>query len=653
MTELSLTPAAAAAITLLPSPHGAELVFNPKDYGAVGDGVNDDTAAIQAAVTAAENAGGGDVYIPNGDFLLGSGGAILLSPNDGTRGWVRIVFAAGAKLTLSTGAPGAFWFNRTADYDVFRKIAIVSAEIDANNITGFSATAVIGLGAASGTNRISYEDIHIVDPHIYNLPANLPTFLRAGIWLDSYQPGPGYPEATQQTVKRIFVIRPRIYGGDHGINISARPASSSPSGTNTYFDDIHIVDPIIELNASGPPATALSQSGIIVGNSGFGNKCRILNPVVKYSGDVGIEVDGMTDVVIENPDTTDCRHGVFSNTMHPAEDVSRQRFIIQNPRHRVTSAWALGATSYGIKISPANPFGTLIIRNQRFNSDGQTDSTNPVDQGLALKLSGSFQRIDVDGCIAKLTNGVFDKSSLTTVGMVDITNSLSGGIVTLRNVDGDISGNRTGSGGLNVRVFAIRGGNITVKIDGVGFGWSITSGTASAGHAIVIGETTTTTLNGSIRGVAARACGSDTDPRAIRFFAGTTINGPFPIGDCDFSGMGGSGANDIVCSDATSWAKLRLTSIRWVNASLQRASTAALSIPDTGVVEVTGTTGITSITALPKTGGPVTLKFTGVLTVTAGSNLVLAGGASFTTAANATLTMICDGTNWIEVARKS
>lgn len=55
------------------------LAFNVKDavYGAVGDGVTDDTAAIQAALDAAKAAGGGIVFIPPGQYNVTSLSLVL------------------------------------------------------------------------------------------------------------------------------------------------------------------------------------------------------------------------------------------------------------------------------------------------------------------------------------------------------------------------------------------------------------------------------------------------------------------------------------------------------------------------------------------------------------------------------------------------
>lgn len=79
------------------------------------------------------------------------------------------------------------------------------------------------------------------------------------------------------------------------------------------------------------------------------------------------------------------------------------------------------------------------------------------------------------------------------------------------------------------------------------------------------------------------------------------------------------------------------------------ASNAQLTIPWKGsVFTVTGTNGITSMTTSSK-GRVITLIFAGILTVTDGSNLLLNG--NLVTAAGTTLTLLHDGTNWIEKSR--
>jgi len=47
-------------------------VLSVKDFGAVGNGTTDDTAAIQAAINAAGAAGGGTVFIPPGSYRVGT-----------------------------------------------------------------------------------------------------------------------------------------------------------------------------------------------------------------------------------------------------------------------------------------------------------------------------------------------------------------------------------------------------------------------------------------------------------------------------------------------------------------------------------------------------------------------------------------------------
>jgi len=81
------------------------------------------------------------------------------------------------------------------------------------------------------------------------------------------------------------------------------------------------------------------------------------------------------------------------------------------------------------------------------------------------------------------------------------------------------------------------------------------------------------------------------------------------------------------------------------------ASASAITLPAQGdVFSITGTTNITAMTTgAGNAGRRVTLIFAGALTFTDGANLTLAG--NFVTTADDTITLVCDGTNWIEVSR--
>jgi len=57
-------------------------VFNVRAYGAKGDGTTNDTAAVQAAINAANTAGGGTVYFPAGTYLIA--GALSIPYVSGT-----------------------------------------------------------------------------------------------------------------------------------------------------------------------------------------------------------------------------------------------------------------------------------------------------------------------------------------------------------------------------------------------------------------------------------------------------------------------------------------------------------------------------------------------------------------------------------------
>src|SRR3989442_10399529 len=56
----------AALATAAPNPD----LYSVRDFGALGDGKTDDTAAFQKALDAAKQAGGGVVYAPRGNYFF-------------------------------------------------------------------------------------------------------------------------------------------------------------------------------------------------------------------------------------------------------------------------------------------------------------------------------------------------------------------------------------------------------------------------------------------------------------------------------------------------------------------------------------------------------------------------------------------------------
>ena len=66
LSTLSLSLFAAVSASLAASS------YNVRDFGAMGDGKTKDTAAVQKALDACAVAGGGDVLVPAGTYLIGS-----------------------------------------------------------------------------------------------------------------------------------------------------------------------------------------------------------------------------------------------------------------------------------------------------------------------------------------------------------------------------------------------------------------------------------------------------------------------------------------------------------------------------------------------------------------------------------------------------
>ncbi len=117
----------------------ATCFFNVKDFGATGDGATNDTSALQAAVEAASQVGGGTVFVPASQYVTGS---IFLRDN------ITLFIDAGAVLLGS---------ENIADYPlVTMRWEGVTKPTRAPLITGdgLHHIAVIGRGVINGRGEM-------------------------------------------------------------------------------------------------------------------------------------------------------------------------------------------------------------------------------------------------------------------------------------------------------------------------------------------------------------------------------------------------------------------------------------------------------------------------------------------------------------------
>ena len=139
-----------AGLFWIPAKAATVPIYNVKNYGAVGNGTQDDTNAIQAAINAVDPAAGGTVYVPNGLYLVrhnaqGGNTSLKLKSN------MTFQMDAGAEIKLVTNSA-----------DIYAILALNNAQdvsITGGTITGDRATHTgttgewgHGISVANGKN---------------------------------------------------------------------------------------------------------------------------------------------------------------------------------------------------------------------------------------------------------------------------------------------------------------------------------------------------------------------------------------------------------------------------------------------------------------------------------------------------------------------
>ncbi|MBN9155801.1 MAG: right-handed parallel beta-helix repeat-containing protein [Microbacterium sp.] len=145
-----------------PHPNGHHRVFDVQDFGAKGNGTHDDTVAIQKAITAAQAAGGGTVYLPSGKYKTTSTlkitGANITVEGEGASSIIACAFAAGDILRIARTSPSAALVAN----GLFTDFAIIST------VKKTSGAAL----AMDGVQDMRICNVHAVS-RVYSDPNNL------------------------------------------------------------------------------------------------------------------------------------------------------------------------------------------------------------------------------------------------------------------------------------------------------------------------------------------------------------------------------------------------------------------------------------------------------------------------------------------------
>jgi hypothetical protein len=277
-----------ASTVLLPSP-----LLNVKDYGAKGDGVSDDYAAIQAAIAACGTAGG-TIYFPAGTYYLNKPSAGGLKLPASNNSWL-VFYGYDATVRLSSNVPRFLDFNRTTNHQTFQYFDVRGFDFDCGNVGGYQQIVIGAYGGVSHT-RINIKHIRVRDCRSYNLPCSAANN-RVGIHLSCYHSVDN--EATVNYLEDIRVDNYRQEGGNNAVYVCGEIGDhGTPAVSSIHCDEIHISR--VHFDALVDYSKCRLASPIQIGGRARGGTATVSDCYVRGSYDNCYEADSFDSMTYTN-----------------------------------------------------------------------------------------------------------------------------------------------------------------------------------------------------------------------------------------------------------------------------------------------------------------------------------------------------------------
>lgn len=397
--------------------------INVTDYGATGDGVTDDTAAIQAAL----DSGSPTVYFPQGTYIITS----ALYPKSNTTikmdGWIK----ASSSISISDNFEGAFSLSALLGGSAVTNVTFINPKIDCNNVPA-------GLGI---NVRDEATNVQIIGAHIKNC-ANAPTASGGygggrGILVEA---GTGNVTIPRNVVVTNFIIENcfnaiAIQGAasypnknvvfDGGVVFNCERLLSVFGNAATYphpaTDLMWVVSNVSGFNCGKSTTYPLSPAGIISmnrGSNGLISNIRVVND--STYGTVGAAIFGeMSNVVVDGYVVdADLTAIVNLNSYSETNGMAVLKFGARKLNFNITHYGTCTDTvTYAFSYNPALP-GTL-------------GNANPFDNTFKIQTEEITSNRVVSATVATYPTFYIDiyemKNEYRVAGLVEYipTNTLS------------------------------------------------------------------------------------------------------------------------------------------------------------------------------------------------------------------------------------